>query len=55
MVDIVIKIFNEMALLGQLRVDLSALLFQPLGDVIDLIKSLVLLFHLLLMVCLHNF
>jgi hypothetical protein len=52
-VHIIVKIFDEVPLLRQLGVDLSTLLFQALGDVVDLVKSLVLFFQLFLMIGLH--
>jgi hypothetical protein len=36
-------------------VDLSSLVFESLGDVVDLVQGLVLLFHLLLVIGLHAF
>ena len=52
-IDIGVKIFNEMSLLIEFGVDLSSLFFQALGNVADFVEGLILFFKLLFLVGLH--
>lgn len=52
-IDIGVKIFNEMSLLIEFGVDLSSLFFQAFGDIADFIEGLILFFKLLFLVGLH--